>query len=168
MKLRSNIFFVRMAVILLLTSCHIYTFTGANVEGKTINITFIENRAKIVATQLSNVLTDKVRNKVLNQTSLTQINGDKTDYALKGTVTNYDVSFASIQNAQTVAKNRLTIVVEFNFINSIDTKKSFTRSYSKFGDFDGSQTLQQAEGILIEQISKEIADVVFNDAFVNW
>ena len=150
------------------SACHIYSFTGASVEGKTINISYIENTARIVTPALSNTLTEKVRNKVLNQTSLSQVNSDKTDYTLKGTVTSYDVSIASIQNLNAVAKNRLTIVVEFVFTNNINNKNSFTRSYTKFGDFPGDQTLQQAEGILIEQISKEIADVIFNDAFVNW
>jgi Lipopolysaccharide-assembly len=151
-----------------LQACGIYSFTGANVEGKTINISFIENKARLVTPALSNVLTEKVRNKILNQTTLSQVNSDKTDYTLKGTITNYEVSIASVKNTQTVGDNRLTITAEFVFANNIDPKKNFTRTYTKFADFAGTQTLQQAEGVLIEQISKEIAEVIFNDAFVNW
>ncbi len=157
-----------LAMVLLLQACHIYSFTGANIEGKTINVYFIENNANLVAPALSNTLTLAVRNKIINQTQLSQVNNSKVDYIIKGSITDYAVTIGSIQNAQSVATNRLTVTASFEFVNNVDPKKSFTRTFSKFGDFDGAKTLQQAEPVLIEQISKEIADVLFNDAFVNW
>jgi Lipopolysaccharide-assembly len=164
MILRNNVW---VLIILLLSGCGIYSFTGANVQGKTINVTVIQNNAPIVAPSLSVKLTEKVRNKILNQTSLSQVNSDKTDYNITGTILGYDVSIASL-NTQSVSTNRLTIKVEIIFANNVDTKKSFTRTYSKFGDFDGNKTLQQAESVLIDQICSDLADVIFNDAFVNW
>jgi hypothetical protein len=160
--------FVLFLIAISFSSCGLYSFTGASVEGKSINVYFIENNARLVAPTLSNTMTQKVRNKILNQTSLNQINSDKADYLLKGTITDYVVSIAGISGTQTVSQNRLTVFVEFQFINNIDTKKNFTRTYNKFADFDGAKTLQEVENGLIEQISKEIADVIFNDAFVTW
>jgi Lipopolysaccharide-assembly len=151
----------------LFSGCGIYSFTGANVQGKTINVGIIQNNAQIIAPSLSNVLTDKIRNKILNQTSLSQINTDKTDYRITGSIIDYVVSIASL-NTESVSSNRLTIKIEIIFENNLDIKKNFTKTYSKFADFSGNITLQQAEAKLIESISAELADVIFNDAFVNW
>jgi hypothetical protein len=154
--------------ILLLQACGIYSFTGANIEGKTINVQFIDNNADLVNPVLSAQLTESIRNKVLGQTKLVQVNADVVDYVIKGNITTYKVSVAGVQNFQTAATNRLTISVSINFENKIDNKKSFTKSFSKFGDFPASQTLAQAEQVLLEQLCKELADAIFNDAFVNW
>ncbi len=154
--------------IILLQGCGIYSFTGANVQGKTINVKIIENNAPIVAPQLSPLFTETMRNKVLNQTRLVQVNSDKTDYEITGAITNYNISVAAVKDFQTASANRLTISVSITFTNRIEDKKSFTKTFTKFGDYPATQTLQQAEATLLEQISKELTDAIFNDAFVNW
>lgn len=163
-KLCSFILFVSF----FLTSCGIYSFTGAVIEGKTINIHFIENNARNVAPSMSSIFTEKLRQRVLTQTSLAQINSESTDYDLSGQITNYDVSAAAITGDQTSSKNRLTITVNIDFENRKNEKANFTQSFTRFADFDASQNIQNVETSLINTISDQLADDVFNKAFVNW
>ncbi|MBK8684966.1 MAG: hypothetical protein IPN26_08180 [Bacteroidetes bacterium] len=150
------------------TACGVYSFTGAAIEGKTINVHFIENNARIVAPSLSPTFTDKLRQRIISQTSLSQLNSDKTDYDLSGSITAYEVSVAALTGTETSAKNRLTVTVNIVFVNRINEKQGFTQSFSRFADFGSNQNVQTVEAALIEDISTQLADDIFNRAFVNW
>ena len=160
-------FFLMLSLSLSLFSCGIYSFTGANVEGKTINIQFIENKAPNAAPTLSATFTNKLRNRIISQTSLAQLNNDNTDYIMTGDIVQYDVTVAAI-SADAAAKNRLTIGVNIQFENKINPKANFTQTFSRFADFASGQNIQSVEAQLINTISEQLADDIFNKAFVNW
>lgn len=151
-----------------MSSCGVYSFTGAAIEGKTINIHFIENNARNVVPSLSPTFTQKLRQRIISQTSLSQINNDKTDYDISGTITNYDVSISAVVGTEVSTKNRLTITANIAFINRKNEKLNFTQSFTRFADFNASQTVQSVETQLINDISDQIVDDVFNKCFVNW
>lgn len=151
-----------------LTACGVYSFTGASIEGKTINIHVLENRAQNVVPTLSATLTDKIRSRILSQTGLAPQNNDATDYDLSGVITMYQVTVSGVQNTQEASQNRLTISVQVNFKNRLNDKASFSQTFTRFADFPATQTLQAAEPRLIEEIGNQLADDIFNKAFVNW
>lgn len=155
-------------VFLGLSSCGLYSLTGAAIEGKTINIHFIENNAPTVAPSLSATFTEKLRQHITSLSSLTQINNDQADYDISGNITSYNVTVASITGTETSAQNRLTIGVNIVFENRLDEKKNFTKTFSRFADFNASQNFQSVENSLIEEISDQLKDDIFNQAFVNW
>ncbi len=157
-----------LAYITCFSSCKIYSLTGANVEGKTINIAFIENNARNIVPNLSAVFTDKLRQRILSQTSLAQLNSQNVDYEMSGQITQYEISVASITGTETSARNRLTIAVEIEFISKLNTKNNFTQTFTRFADFPSSQNIQTVENQLIASISEQLADDIFNKAFVNW
>src|SRR5215203_2492780 len=76
------------------TSCGAYSFTGASVPDsiKTIKVNFIENKARYVNPQLGPRLTDRVKQKINNQTRLTQTNGDNAHYEISAYISDYSVS----------------------------------------------------------------------------
>jgi len=80
----------------------------------------------------------------------------------------YQVTVSGVQNTQQASQNRLTITVQVNFKNRLNDKASFTQSFTRFADFPANQTLQAAEPGLIEDIGNQLADDIFNKAFVNW
>jgi hypothetical protein len=151
-----------------LNSCGVYSFTGASVEGKTINFHTFENRARNVMPSLSATLTTKIRNRILSQTGLAPVNTEDADYDLSGFITNYDVSVTGVENTQTASLNRLTITVQVDFKNRKNKKASYAQTFSRFADFSASQALQSVETRLIEEIGTQLADDIFNKAFVNW
>lgn len=166
MRTYSPLIIILLSVIL--ASCGVYSFTGATIEGKSIYIHVLENKSRNIVPSLSANLSEKIKNRILSQTGLAPINNDAADYDLSGTITNYEVSVSGLQNNQTVSLNRLTISVEIIFINKKNEKANFTQSFNRFADFSATQTLQSVEQKLIEDIGNQLADDIFNKAFVNW
>lgn len=149
-------------------SCGVYSFTGASIEGKTINFHTFDNRARNVVPSLTATLTDKIRNRILSQTGLAPTNSEDADYDLSGTISAYEVTVTGVQNTQTASLNRLTITVQVDFKNRKNPKSSYKQSFSRFSDFAATQALQNVENQLIEEIGRQLADDIFNKAFVNW
>ena len=73
-----------------ISSCGVYRFSDASVPDsiKTVKVNFIENRASYINPQLSPRLTDKVRQKIVAQTRLTQTNNN-ADWEISGVITQY-------------------------------------------------------------------------------
>ena len=163
-----SLLLVFLGISILLAACGVYSFTGASIQGKTISIHVLENRAQNVVPTLSATLTDKIRTRILSQTGLAPQNNDATDYDLSGTITMYQVTVSGVQNTQQASQNRLTISIQINFKNRLDDKASFDQTFTRFADFPATQTLQAAEPRLIEEIGNQLADDIFNKAFVNW
>ncbi len=165
-RLTQLILFLFVAIVI--ASCGVYSFTGATIEGKTINIHVLENRAQNVVPTLSATLTDKIRSRILSQTGLAPQNSETADYDLEGQITMYQVSVSGVQQTQQASQNRLTISVNAIFTDRLDEKKSFTQTFTRFADFPASQTVQSVEAGLIDEIGTQLADDIFNKAFVNW
>ena len=154
--------------VLLLASCGFYSLTGAEVGGETINVHFIENKAPTVAPSLSATFTQKLRQHLTSVSSLAQVDNDKADYDIKGSITTYNITVASITGTETSARNRLTIGVNIIFENRLDKEKNFTQTFSRFADFSADNNFQSVESSLIEEITDQLKDDIFNRAFVNW
>ncbi len=156
------------ALLLLLTGCGIYSFSGASIEGKNINIHQLDNKARNVVPSLSSTLTEKLRSRILSQTGLSPVTKDDADYDMTGFITTYEVTVTGAQGVQIATKNRLTLSINITFKNRINDKASFSQAFTRFADFDASQLLQNVENKLIEDIGNQLADDIFNKAFVNW
>lgn len=158
-----------VGIALLLVSCGVYSFTGAKIEGKSINIETLDNTSANVVPTLSSNLSEKIRNRILSQTGLTPLKTEP-DYEISGTITGYNVSVSGVGDAQTsqASLNRLSITVSIEFKNKLNAKENFKQTFSRFADFSASQQLTTVETKLIEEIGDQLADDIFNKAFVNW
>jgi len=133
---------------------------------KTVKINYIENRARYINPQLSPRLTDRLRQKVVGQTRLTQVNNDNADWEISGFITDYSFSTSAISNQQ-VANNRLTVSVHVTLINrKMDDVKDY--DVSRSFEFKGNQSLQQAENALGDEMIRTLTDEIFNKLFSNW
>lgn len=149
------------------SSCYSFKDVSIPPEVKTVRIQYFENRARIVNPQLSQRLSDKLRQKVVNQTRLTQTNNDEAHYDISGQITDYYVSTSGI-SGQRAASNRLNVTVHVVFKNRLDDKKSFETDITRNFDFDASLSLNQAESQLTDQIVQNMVDDIFNRIFSNW
>lgn len=158
-----------VCMLLVVSSCFRYSFKDVSIDpnAKTCRINYIDNRARYINPQLSPQLTDKLRQKVNNQTRLTQIQGDDAHYEISGTITDYSFGTSGISGNQ-AATNRLTIMVHLVFTNRLDDKKSFEADVSRNFDFSASLSIQQAEGQLNESIVRNLTDEIFTRIFSNW
>jgi hypothetical protein len=163
-----KLIYLLFAFCIVIAGCGVYSMSGATIDGKNINIHLFENRARNVVPSLSATMTDKIRNRILSQTGLAPVNSETADYDLSGYISAYEVSVTGVQNTQTASKNRLTISMNITFKNRKNEKANFTTTFTRFSDFDASQTLDNVQAALIDDIGNQLADDIFNKAFVNW
>lgn len=128
----------------------------------------LENRARNVVPTLSPTLTNKIRSRILTQTGLSPVNVDGADYDISGTISAYEVTVSGVQNTQVASQNRLTISINIIYKNKLNEKNNFNQTFTRFEDYPASTSLQSAESALIEKIGNQLADDIFNKAFVNW
>jgi len=135
-------------------------------EIKTVRVFFIENKARYINPQLSPKLTDKLRQKIVNQTRLSQTNND-ADYEISGYISDYSVSTSGISQQQ-VASNNLNVTVHIIFKNRQNDKLNFEADVTRNFPFSASKSLTQAEAELNDQIITNLTDEIFNRIFSNW
>jgi hypothetical protein len=154
--------------IIFFSSCGIYTFKDVSIppEVKTIKISYIENKARIVNPQLSPRLTDALQQKISNQTKLTRTTSDDAHYQISGAVTNYSVSYVGVTGKQ-ASQNQLTVGVHIVFRNTL-ANKTDEFDVSRDFPFAAGQTLDQAVNSLFPDILKNLTDEIFNHIFSNW
>jgi hypothetical protein len=150
------------------TGCGIYKFNEAVVPDsiKTIKVNFIENKAPYVNPTLSPRLTDKLRQKIVSQTRLSQTNNDNADWIINGNISSYGFSTSGISQ-QKEATNRLTVGVHIT-INDQKANKTTDYDVSRSFEFAATQSIQQAEASLGDEIIRSLTDDIFNKIFSNW
>ena len=157
--------------------CGVYSFTGAhsNPDVKTVNVAIFENTAKLVVPNLSQKLTEALKNQILNGTSLSQVSDpNQADVIFEGQVTDYTVQPVAITGggngtAPSVSQQtRLTITINVKFTSKKHEKESFDQSFSRYDDFLGTTNLSSIEQSEIDKINKQLIQDVYNRAFVNW
>lgn len=161
-------FWLAACGLMLLSSCGIYTFKDVSIppEVKTIKISYIENKARIVNPQLAPQLTQALQQKISNQTKLTRTTSDDAHYQISGAVTNYSVSYVGISGRQ-ASQNQLTVGVHIVFKNTLQNKTD-EFDVSRDFPFAATQSLDQAVNTLFPDILKNITDEIFNHIFSNW
>ncbi len=158
---------VLIAMISLQGTCR-YSLKDVSIppEIKTVRVFFIENKARYINPQLSPKLTDKLRQKIVNQTRLSQTNND-ADYEVSGYISEYSVSTSGISQQQ-VASNNLNVTVHILFRNRQNDKLNFEADITRNFPFSASKSLTQAEAELNDQIITNLTDEIFNRIFSNW
>lgn len=151
------------------TSCGFYSFTGASISAdvKTVAVQYFPNRATTIEPTLSQNFTEKLKDSFLGQTNLT-LEPNTADLNFSGSIVKYEVKPIAIQANEQAAQNRLTIAVKVKFENTKDNSKNFDQQFSRYADYDSSQSLADVESDLIEEITTELVEDVFNKAVVNW
>jgi outer membrane lipopolysaccharide assembly protein LptE/RlpB len=135
-----------------------------------VRVNFIENRAPYVNPQLSPTLTDRLKQKITSQTRLSSTTNDNANWDISGSITDYSVSTSGVTNTNGRAQsslNRLTVSVHIILNNQLSShvqEFDISRSF----DFSSSQSLQQAEAGLLDEMIRNLTDEIFNRIFSNW
>jgi hypothetical protein len=160
-----------MAMLVGISGCKVYSFTGASVPAdvKTVTIEQIRNLASNGPASLNQTIMDKLKQKFVNEASLTQAASDG-DLIFKGSVSSYTFSPQAPTAQLQSGVNRLTITLSITFINQKYPKESWKtpETFSRYADVPGSTNLNDVQDRLIEEISKQLIDDIFNKALVKW
>ena len=169
MLIKRLIYLYITAGLFILTGCGFYSHTGASVppNAKTFSVEYINNVASIVMPSLSQVLTEKLKLRFINETTLklTQQDGD---VRFSGKILNYTTSPVAVQSNQQNAVNRLTVTIEITYQNTKDETKDFTQQFSNFVDYPASENFSAVEIDLVNKVTDILVQDVFNKAFINW
>ncbi len=160
---------ITLLSLLFLGSCKFYSFTGASIspDMKTMQIEQFSNNASIVYPLLSQIVSEKLRDKFVSQTSL-QLVKSSADILVTGIISDYSVSPVGFLANQTNALNRLTISVKVNFKYTKNPENNWEQVFTNYADFSSDVTFTQAESQLVGEITRQLSDNIFNRAFVNW
>ncbi len=156
--------------ILLAYGCFSITvnFSGAKVpEGSdTFSVGEFINSSSDIQPGLAYDMTEALRNKIESQTRLKLTNG-VGDINFEGEIYKYTVTPKSLTQEQ-VAENRFTIGVKITFTSVYEPENDFTKSFDRYEDFQGSESIESVRDDLTEKIMENIIDDIFKEAFVNW
>lgn len=159
-------------VVVLFQRCGVsYSFTGGSIpEGmNTVTVHFFENNAQIVNPTLSQSFTEALKERVRNQSSLSQVD-DGGDAIFEGRITSYTINPAAVEaGTDRAALNRLSITIQVKYTNTIDPDASFDQPFTRFKDFStAGAPIQAQEENLIREINQMLTEDIYNRAFANW
>ena len=168
----SHIFFLLLlssVVCCLMTSCKVYSFTGASIapDIKSVTIENFSNQSENGNSAVNQNLTDLLKNKFLSETNLNLANSGG-DIEFSGAVTGYSIRGQAPTADQTTALNRLTITVKVDYLNNVNEKENWSQTFTRYADYESTQNLADVERQLVNDINTQIAEDIFNKAFVNW
>lgn len=152
-----------------LQSCHVYSFTGGSTgNAKTFSVEYFQNKASLVNPSLSQIFTEKMKDKFQRETRLALANSDG-DFAYSGYIVSYVQAPSAIGANNQANLSRLTITVNVKFHNKTDPKQDFEQQFSNFSEFDAStKTFADAEPALVDDISNKLVQDIFNRTVNNW
>ena len=156
-----------LLITFVLSGC--YSFKGISIapDTETFQVeTFGVNVANAPAA-IDQRFVEKLRNKIRSETRLSQ-NDNKPDIQFSGAITRYAVTSEAPTADQVSAINRLEIEVEVTYTNRLHKEKNWTQKFSFFNDYESTQTLNEVEDQLIENIFDELTERIFNKAFTDW
>ena len=159
-----------MLFLLFLTGCTVnYSFTGASIppQLETVSVQYFDNRAPVIFPALSQDLTDALKDTFQSRTRLSLVN-DLGDANFEGSITQYRTQPVSIQADEQANLERLTVSVRVVYTNAADPEQDFETTFTRHEDYDARQGLEAVEADLVKKIIGQIAEDVFNQAFVNW
>jgi outer membrane lipopolysaccharide assembly protein LptE/RlpB len=156
-------------LLLMMSACGIYSFTGASIspETKTVAVYLFQNNSNLVVPTLSQTITESLKDRIVTQTNL-QLTRNAADIEFEGKIIDYSVRPMTVQGNNVTSQNRLSISVKVKYTNKKEEAKSFEYTFTRYADFPGTKNLPDVESELIKIISTQLIDDIFNKAFVNW
>jgi hypothetical protein len=157
----------------LLSSCYTLKNQAIPIDVKTINIQFFENNAPLVVNNLSQTFTEALKERIRTQSRLSIVRNEG-DVVLSGAIIGYQIAPVSIEatnsNTAPIADaNRLSITVRVKSVYEKDKKDknlNFEESMTRFANYRGDINSQEQN--LIQEITKQLTEDIFNRAFSNW
>ncbi len=159
-----------LAALGMLGGCSVkYSFSGASIspDTHTVSVIAFQNVAPLINPTLAASITDKLKERLQNQTRLDPVN-QGGDLNFEGEITEYAVGPTAILGNETAAQNRFTIAVQVRFTDAQNPAANFERTFAVYEDFPSSEPFQQVEQQLAEAILDRLTEEIFNAALANW
>ena len=163
------------AVLLIsLTGCTIskfYSLNGASLDYnvyKTISFSDFPIRAALVYPPLQQLFETKLSDMVAQNTRLQVLDSPATDLRMEGEITGYSLAPQAIGEDAYASQTRLTITVRIKYINNRKPELSKDQTFTAYRDFSSSEMLTDVQDQLCNEITKDLADLIFNATLGDW
>ena len=160
-------------VMVLLSSCGAYNFSGADVgTAETFQVNFFQNYAdqtpgSTIEPGLDRDFTLALQDLINNLTSLS-LTGSNGDLLYEGEIVEYKVVPMTATADQRTNQNRLTMSVNVRFFNNTKDDSDFEKRFSFFFDFDAAASLTSVQAQAHEEIFDRLTQDIFNASLGNW
>ncbi len=164
---------IRIVMVLMIFSS--FVFSGCySLKGYSIAAdveTFYVGNFKLTAPNAPPTITqtfaEALKDKISRESRL-KYSDEEPHLEFNGTIQGYNVTAIAPQPGERTASNRLTINVNVEYINHLNAKDTWTKSFSHFEDFPAEGNLLSVQEELITVIFNQVLEDVFNQAFNNW
>lgn len=159
------------AIAAVLTGCAYcgYSLKGGSIppQAQTIQVDYFPNNATQVNPVLSQLLTEKLRDKFLRETRLKATKADP-DMHFSGRITGYSIAPVGVSGSGQAQTSRLTITVRAKFESKYSPKNNFDTDFTAYGDFPASQSFAAIESTLADDICNRLVQEIFNRSILDW
>ncbi len=154
-------------VFVMFSGCYSFQGIGIPPDVNTFYVQLFENQSAGATPTLPRDFTERLKDKIRTETRLKE-NDESPDVEFSGSITAFDVTAEAPKAGETIGFNRLTISVNVRFVNHKNEKANWNQQFSFFDNFDASQNLLDVQEQLVDNISRELVERIFNKAFTNW
>tara|TARA_B100001250_G_scaffold413046_1_gene445925 strand:+ start:1898 stop:2401 length:504 start_codon:yes stop_codon:yes gene_type:complete len=163
-----KLFFI--LIIMATYGCGIYSFSGSSVpkDAKSVYIIKATNSATLTNPEFSQMLTNSLINRFLNETKLSIKEDLSADLVFEAEILDYTIQPVSINANENATQNRLKVIIKITYINNIVESESFEKNFTNYTDFDSELDFLTIEENLNELIIEDLIESIFNDTFSNW
>jgi hypothetical protein len=165
----------RLTLYLVVISCvylsGCYTFSGISIapELKTFHVDnfTLASSALSAPADLGQRFSESLRFKVRNESRLVQKEVD-ADIEFSGAITGFNLRGEAPQAGNTVALNKIEIVIDLTYTNNKEENKNWRQQFSFFRTFPSDQDFLSLQDGLLTDIFRQINEDIFNKAFTDW
>lgn len=158
-----------LPLLLSVTGCVSYRFTGTNINYnivKTIRIDNIPNRAPYGWAPMEAMFNNKLQDLYANQTRL-QLVKRGGDLQIAGEITGYDQYNKSISADGSSSQVQLKMTVNIRFSNT-KANQSWERQFSATAQYNSTLQLSAVQEELVTEMIKDLTDQIFNATVADW
>ncbi len=177
-KKKTGVFAAVVVMLTALTACSLnfglfeagYRFNGSNIDytkTKTIQIAEFPNRAPFVWAPMAGIFNDELKDKFARQTKLQQVrrNGD---LVIEGEITQYQQRNKAVSAEGSSSMVELTMTVNVRFTNKAKHEEDFESQFSASRSYDSRQSLNSVQEELVNQMTEDLVDQIFNATVATW
>jgi hypothetical protein len=159
---------INIIVLFALQACKV-SLSGIAIPdaASSVSVELFESNAALCPPAYPQQITEALRDKFLSTTRLNVVSAGG-DLQFRANIVNYTINPSAVGGNETAALTRLTVAIMLEYENSIEPDKNFKRGFSRFADFDASQPLSAVESSLLLEITDQLIQDIFNQAFLDW
>lgn len=163
--------FALLILLPLFSSCRIsYSFRTAAIDynlTKTLQISHFNNQAPLVYPPLEQLFNEKLTDMFTRNTRLQLVN-QNGDMEIEGEIVGYELTPLAVQEDAFASETRLTMTVRMRFRNNKTDAPDIEERISAHDTFGSDRVFDTVQDELINKLTNEIIDQIFNATMGNW